>query len=107
MVILPYTFRIGIKLELTPRVDYYWQDDSQARIYNSPIDRIESWSNVNAQIRLAPDDGRWYFKVFVQNANDDDNITGMYLDAAAVGLSTNVFILEPRRYGATFGFSFE
>jgi hypothetical protein len=88
-------------------VDYYWQDDSQARIYNSPIDRIESWSNVNAQITLAPSDSRWYFKIFVQNASDDDNITGMYLDAAAVGLSTNVFILEPRRYGATFGFSFE
>ena len=102
-----YTFHIGDRLGLTPRVDYYWQDDSQARIYNSPIDRIESWSNINAQITLAPDDRRWYFKIFVQNANDDDNITGMYLDAAAVGLSTNVFILEPRRYGATFGFSFE
>ena len=102
-----YSFRIGSRLELTPRVDYYWQDESQARIYNSPIDVIDSWSIVNAQITLAPDDYRWYFKIFVQNANDDDNITGMYLDAAAVGLSTNVFMLEPRRYGATFGFNFD
>ena len=91
---------------LTPRVDYYRQDDSQARIFNSPIDRIESWDNVNAQITLAPVDYRWFFKIFVQNLNDDDNITGMYLDAAAVGLSTNVFLMEPRRYGATFGMSF-
>jgi len=79
----------------------------QGRIYNSPIDRIESWDNVNAQITLAPDDYRWFFKVFVQNLNDDNNITGLYLDAAAVGLSTNVFLMEPRRYGATFGISFE
>ena len=102
-----YTFRIGSSLELTPRVDYYRQDDMQGRIYNSPIDRIESWDNVNAQITLAPDDYRWFFKVFVQNLNDDDNITGLYLGAAAVGLSTNVFLMEPRRYGATFGISFE
>jgi len=102
-----YTFRIGSNLELTPRVDYYRQDDMQGRIYNSPIDRIESWDNVNAQITLAPDDYRWFFKVFVQNLNDDNNITGMYLGAAAVGLSTNVFLMEPRRYGATFGINFE
>jgi outer membrane receptor protein involved in Fe transport len=102
-----YTFRIGDSLELTPRVDYYWQDDSQARIYNSPIDRIESWDNVNAQITLSPDDYRWFFKVFVQNLNDDDNITGMVLNSAALGLSTNVFLMEPRRYGATFGINFD
>jgi len=102
-----YTFRIGDSLELTPRVDYYWQDDSQSRIYNSPIDRVESWDNINAQITLAPETYRWYFKVFVQNLNDDDNITGQFLNSAALGLSTNVFLMEPRRYGATFGFNFE
>jgi outer membrane receptor protein involved in Fe transport len=102
-----YTFRIGDSLELTPRVDYYWQDKSQARIYNRPIDTIDSWDNVNAQITLAPNDSRWYFRVFVQNLNDDDNITGMYLDPAAVGLSTNIFLMEPRRYGASFGIHFE
>ncbi len=102
-----YSFRVGDSLELTPRVDYYRQSDSQGRIYNSPIDRIESWDVVNAQITLAPEDYRWFFKVFVQNLNDDDNITGMYLGAAAVGLSTNVFLIEPRRYGATFGINFE
>ncbi|MCH7637475.1 MAG: TonB-dependent receptor, partial [Proteobacteria bacterium] len=102
-----YSFRIGDSLELTPRVDYYRQSDMQGRIYNSPIDRIESWDVVNAQITLAPEDYRWFFKVFVQNLNDDDNITGMYLGAASVGLSTNVFLMEPRRYGATFGINFE
>ena len=101
-----YTFHIG-DLELTPRADYYWQDDAQGRIFNSPIDRIDSWDVINAQVTLAPDDGRWYFRIFVQNAADDDNITGMFLDDAAVGLSTNVFLLEPRRYGATFGFNFD
>ncbi len=101
-----YTFRIG-NFNLTPRVDYYWQDDSQARIYNSPVDQIDSWDNINAQITLSPDSDRWYARAFVQNLNDDDNITGMYLDPAAVGLSTNVFLMEPRRYGVAFGMFFE
>ena len=101
-----YSFRIGDSLELTPRVDYYRQSESQGRIYNSPIDRIESWDNVNAQIMLAPDDYRWYFRVFVQNLNDDDNMTGMFVEAAALGLGTNVFLMEPRRYGAAFGINF-
>jgi len=102
-----YSFRLGSNLTLTPRVDYYWQDDSQSRIYNTAIDRIESWDNVNAQIMLTPASDRWYLRVFVQNLNDDHNITGMYLDPAAVGLSTNVFLMEPRRYGAAFGMNFE
>ena len=101
-----YTFRIG-SLNLTPRVDYYWQDESQARIYDRPIDRIESWDNINAQVTLSPDSDRWYARAFVQNLNDDDNITGMYLDPAAVGLSTNVFLMEPRRYGVAFGMYFD
>jgi outer membrane receptor protein involved in Fe transport len=101
-----YTFRIG-NFNLTPRVDYYWQDDSQARIYNSPVDQVDSWDNINAQITLSPDSDRWYARAFVQNLNDDDNITGMYLDPAAVGLSTNVFLMEPRRYGVAFGMFFE
>ena len=102
-----YSFRIGNSMELTPRIDYYWQDDSQARIYNLPVDRIESWDNVNAQITLMPDSDRWFARVFVQNLNDDDNITGMYLDPAAVGLSTNVFLMEPRRWGVAFGMNFD
>ena len=42
----------------------------------------------------------------MQNLNDDDNITGQFLNSAALGLSTNVFLMEPRRYGATFGINF-
>ena len=102
-----YSFRLGDNFSLTPRVDYYWQDDSQSRIYNQPVDQIDSWDNVNAQVTLTPNSERWFLRAFVQNLNDDDNITGMYLDPAAVGLSTNVFLMEPRRYGVSFGMNFD
>lgn len=104
---LQYGIDIGNGYRLTLRGDYYWQDDMFGRIYNRPVDRIESYDVINAQVTLAPPDERWYLKAFVQNLDDDDDITGLYVTDASSGLFTNVFTLEPRRYGVTFGISFE
>ena len=40
------------RMNLTARADYYWRDDFYARIFNRPIDKIESWDVVNAQVEL-------------------------------------------------------
>ena len=47
-----YTFHLGGTVNLTTRADYYWRDDFYARIFNRPIDKIESWDVVNAQVEL-------------------------------------------------------
>jgi hypothetical protein len=52
-----------------------------------------------------PDD-RWFARAFVQNATDNDAITGQFVADASSGLFTNVFTLEPRRYGVAFGVKF-
>ena len=101
-----YTFDIGSSLSLTARADYYWRDDFYARIFNRPIDRIESWDVVNAQLELGDRDGDWYLRGYVYNLMDDDNITGMYVTDASSGLFTNVFSLDPRTYGVALGFRF-
>ena len=100
-----YTFGIG-EYGLTARADYYWRDDFYARIFNRPIDKIESWDLINAQVEFAPADRKWYLRGYVNNLADDDNITGMYLTDASSGLFTNVFALEPRTYGLAFGMTF-
>ena len=103
-----YTFPLASGYELSVRGDYYWQDDSWGRIFNrDPIDRIESWDIINAQVTLTPDDGSWYLRGFVQNLADDDNVTGLYVTDPSSGLFTNVFTLEPRRYGVAFGINFD
>lgn len=103
-----YSFSLAAGYELTIRGDYYWQDDSWGRIFNrDPVDRIESWDIINAQVTLAPNDGSWYLRGFVQNLADDDNITGLYVTDPSSGLFTNVFTLEPRRYGLAFGINFD
>jgi len=102
-----YAFALPGGYELTPRIDYYWQDDSEGRIFGSSIDRIDSWDIINAQVTLMPPDSGWYLKAFVQNLDDSDAVTGLYVADPSVGLYTNVFTLEPRRYGLAFGINFD
>jgi outer membrane receptor protein involved in Fe transport len=101
-----YTFGVGAGMELIPRLDYYWRDAFYARIFNRPIDKIDSWDVLNAQLTLNSENDAWYVRGFVNNVMDDDNITGMYVTDASSGLFTNVFALDPRTYGVAVGFRF-
>jgi len=102
---MQYTIGLG-GMELIPRVDYYWRDSFYARIFNRPIDKIDSWDVLNAQVTLNSANDTWYVRGFVNNVMDDDNITGMYVTDASSGLFTNVFALDPRTYGVAVGYRF-
>lgn len=97
-----YTFTLGSGWAITPRVDYYYQADSFARIFNGPNDTLDSYGLLNAAVRIEQDDG-WYVNLFVKNATDEDVITDIYLTDQSSGLFSNVFLLEPRTYGITVG----
>ncbi len=102
-----HEFEVGdTPLSVVPRVDYYWQGDMFARIFNRSIDRIESWDQLNASITLNGPEERWYVRGFVQNLLDSDQITGHYFTDPSSGNFTNVFVLEPRLYGVTVGVNF-
>ncbi len=95
------TFFYDSGYELTARVDYYKQGEMFARIYNKPIDKIDSWGMLNLSATLVSPEQNWEMKAFVQNVMDDDNITGHYFTDPSSGNFTNVFVLEPRLYGLT------
>ncbi len=101
-----YTFHLGSTMNLTARADYYWRDSFYARIFNRPIDKIDAWDVVNAQVELGSASNSWFVRGYVYNLMDDDNITGMYVTDASSGLFTNVFALDPRTYGLVLGFRF-
>jgi iron complex outermembrane receptor protein len=61
---------------------------------------------VNAQIQVNGRDDRWFARAFVQNLTGNDAITGQYVTDQSSGLFTNVFTLEPRRYGVAAGVKF-
>jgi outer membrane receptor protein involved in Fe transport len=88
------------------QVNYNFTGNQYGRNYNTFADRIDSYGVLNAQVQLNGGNGKWYIRGFVQNIMDTTAVTGMYLTDASSGLFTNVFTVDPRRYGAAIGFHF-
>lgn len=101
-----YTANFDNGMSLVPRVDLAYTGNSYGSIFNSTPDRIEGFTQANAQIQLNGGEGRWYVRGFVQNIFDSSSITGQYVTDASSGLYTNIFTLDPRRYGIGAGFKF-
>ena len=100
-----YAAPIG-NLTLTPRVDLNFTGKSDGTIFNGVVDKIPSFTQLNAQIQLDGPDKKWFVRGFVQNITNDDSVTGLYVTDQSSGNFTNVFTLEPRRYGIAAGFKF-
>ena len=101
-----YTFYLPQNNTLDLRVDYYWQDEMSARMFNKPVDKIDSWDVWNAQANLRSADESWYVRAYVKNIKDEDHLVGMYLTDPSSGLFTNVFAIEPRTFGLAVGYNF-
>ncbi len=104
---LAYTWQVpALSGSLTARWDYYWQDDSYAREFNSIGDQIDSWDQHNATLIYESNDGRWMLKAWVRNIGDEENVTGKYLTSDTSGFFRNYFLTEPRIFGASLRFNF-
>ncbi|MGP1282184.1 MAG: TonB-dependent receptor [Parasphingopyxis sp.] len=101
-----YTHEFDNGMNVVLRADYAFTGDQWSRSFNSPIDNIPSYDIANAQIQLNGADDRWFVRAFVQNIFDNDAITGQYVTDPSSGLFTNIFTLEPRRYGLAAGIRF-
>ncbi len=89
-----------------PRVDLTFTGESYGSIFNGSINRVPSYEQVNAQVQLNGPDDRWFIRAYVQNLFDNNAMTGQYVTDQSSGLFTNIFTLEPRRYGVAAGFRF-
>lgn len=94
-----YTMPITSDWAGTLRGDYYWQDYSWARVFNdNPYDRIRGYTNVNLALILTSQSG-WQVMGYVKNLFDVTDITGAFLNSDDSGLTTNVFLTDPRLFG--------
>ncbi|WP_338466136.1 hypothetical protein RXV95_11195 [Novosphingobium sp. ZN18A2] len=93
-------------MTLTPRVDLILTGTSTGNIFNGNVNRIPSYTQINAQLQLDGPDHRWYIRGYVQNLANSNPITGLYVTDQSSGNFTNIFTLEPRRYGIAAGFRF-
>jgi iron complex outermembrane recepter protein len=101
-----YNFDLSQSMSGFFRLDYNFTGNQYARNYNDYADRIAAYGVLDAQIQLNGGNGRYYIRGFVKNVFNSNAVTGMYLTDASTGLFTNVFTLDPRRYGVAVGFKY-
>jgi len=101
-----YTVEMDNGMTVVPRADLTYTGDSYGNILNGRINKIEGYTQANAQIQLNGQDDKWFMRAYVQNIFDSASMTGLYVTDQSSGLYTNIFTLEPRRYGVAAGFKF-
>jgi outer membrane receptor protein involved in Fe transport len=94
-----YTVPVTNDWAATLRADYYWQDYSWARIFNdNPYDRLRGYTNINLSLILTSQNG-WQVMLYDKNVFNTTDITGTFLNSDDSGLTTNVFMTDPRLIG--------
>jgi iron complex outermembrane receptor protein len=101
-----YTAEFANGMSLVPRADLTFTGKSYSNIFNTNNDRIQGYAQANAQIQLNGAQDRWFIRGYIQNIFDNAPITGEYNTDQSSGLFTNIFTLEPRRYGIAAGVKF-
>jgi outer membrane receptor protein involved in Fe transport len=83
----------------TLRADYYWQDYFWGRVFNDdPYDRLRGYTNVNLAVILTSQSG-WQVMLYDKNVFNTTSITGTFLNSDDTGLTTNVFLTDPKLIG--------
>jgi len=101
-----YTAEFENGMTLVPRFDLAFTGKQYGNIFNGRINRIDSFVQANAILQLNSADERWFVRGFVQNIFDSNSVTGLYVTDASSGNFTNIYTLDPRRYGIAIGANF-
>ena len=102
---IAYTAQAG-DLEVTPRLDYYYQSEFYNSVFNNDFYKIPAWDEWNFSLRLVPTNGDWNIRFYAQNLTDDRNITAMSTTGSSTNHGTQVWVREPRSFGMSFGIGF-
>jgi iron complex outermembrane receptor protein len=94
-----YTRPVTADWAATLHGDFYWQAQSYARVFNDrPYDELRGYTNVNLALILSGGTG-WQVMGYVKNIFNVTAITGTFLNSDDTGLTTNVFLTDPRLLG--------
>ncbi|HEV2561790.1 MAG TPA: TonB-dependent receptor [Rhizomicrobium sp.] len=94
-----YTMPVSEDWAATLHGDFYWQSQSYARIFNDrPYDKLRGYSTANLALILTSASG-WQVMAYLKNVFNKTAITGDFLNSDDSGLTTNVFLTDPRLFG--------
>ncbi|MGE5501662.1 MAG: TonB-dependent receptor domain-containing protein, partial [Ignavibacteriales bacterium] len=95
-----YTVPLPNDWLVTLHTDLYYQSEAWTRVFNTPgYDKLKAYTNVNLAAIFSNEERGWQVMAYIKNVLDKDNITGAFLNSDDTGLTTNVFLNEPRLYG--------
>jgi len=103
----PFTLSFGAQYSMpitsdwaaTLRTDLYWQDASYWRVFNDlDYDKLHAYSNLNLTLILTSQSG-WQVMLYDKNVFNTTAITGGFLNSDDSGLTTNVFLTDPKLIG--------
>ncbi|HEV2561798.1 MAG TPA: TonB-dependent receptor plug domain-containing protein [Rhizomicrobium sp.] len=93
-----YSMPVSEDWAATVHADFYWQSQQWARVFNDPIDKIRGYSTTNLALVLTSANG-WQVMGYLKNVFNATAITGTFLNSDDTGLTTNVFLTDPRLFG--------
>ena len=94
-----YVIPLSFDWSMTLHTDLYWQSDSWWRVFDDhEYNRLEGYFTMNVAAIVGSDSG-WSLMAYVKNVTNNTALTGAFLNSDDTGLTTNVFLTEPRLYG--------
>jgi outer membrane receptor protein involved in Fe transport len=103
----PFTLSFGAQYSMpvtqdwaaTLRGDLYWQDNSYWRVFNDlEYDKLHGYNTVNLTLILTSQSG-WQVMLYDKNVFNKTAISGAFLNSDDSGLTTNVFLTDPKLIG--------
>lgn len=96
----------GDRWSLTPSADFYYVDEYYSSFINEPESTAGDYWQLNARLRLADVDERYIVTAWVENALDDELLSGRF-PANLSGFGSDFATAGPRRtYGVTLTYNF-
>jgi outer membrane receptor protein involved in Fe transport len=85
---------------MTLHTDVHWQSQSWWRVFNDlDFDKLHPYFTMNLAAIFTNEEAGWNIMAYIKNVTDETAITGAFLNSDDTGLTTNVFLTEPRLYG--------
>ena len=96
---MAYEFNAGA-FSVTPRVDVSYVSETQAALWDTPMETLESRTLTNAQLVVEPSSGKWTATLWGTNVSDKHYIAGIQNNA------TLYYAAPPAQYGLRVKYNF-
>ncbi|HEX6866793.1 MAG TPA: Lpg1974 family pore-forming outer membrane protein, partial [Caulobacteraceae bacterium] len=84
----------------TLHTDLHWQSESWWRVFQDhEFAKLDEYFTMNLAAIFVNEERGWNIMAYIKNVTDETAITGAFLNSDDTGLTTNVFLTEPRLYG--------